>query len=62
MTYAIHIKTKSDKSRFVAIDRYKTGEVIAEGRTGKSVIAKAEKSGRKYSMMYIPPKGQKCIF
>ena len=62
MSHAIHVKAKSPYSRFVAIDVQKSGFAIAEGRTAKSVIEKAEKSGKSFSLMYVPPKGKKLVF
>jgi phage/plasmid primase-like uncharacterized protein len=58
ISQAICIKTKNKNSRFVALSVQKLGKVIAEGRSVKSVIKKAEKSGKQFSMMYIPPKGK----
>jgi hypothetical protein len=56
---AISIKTQNKNSRFVALNVQKLGEVVAEGRFVKSVIKKAEKSGKQFSMMYVPPKGKR---
>lgn len=61
MSQAIHIKTKNANSRFVAIDTRGCGTVVAEGRTAKTVMEKAGKSGKRFSMMYIPPKRKKHI-
>ena len=62
MSHAVCIKTHRKNSKFVALNPYKSGEVVAEGRSAMDVMKKAEKSGKHFSMMYIPPKGKKYIF
>jgi hypothetical protein len=62
MSHAIHVKVRCANSRFVAIDAQRTGTSIAEGRTVESVVEKARKTGKSFSLMYIPPKGKKCVF
>lgn len=51
---AIQIRPRSKRSRFVAIDLIDRRTVIAEGVTAKSVAKKAEKTGKQFSMMFVP--------
>lgn len=62
MTHAVCIKAHKKTSRFVALDSYKRGDVVAEGKTVEDVLRKAKKSGKHFSMMYIPSKDKKYIF
>ena len=52
MTYVI--RPKSKRTRFVALDPKDPETIIAEGTTVKSVMRKARKTGKDFSMMFIP--------
>ena len=62
MTQAVCIKAQRRTSRFVALDSYKKGNVVAEGKTVEDVLERARKSGKHFSMMYIPSRDKKYIF
>lgn len=62
MTKRVKIRVRSSHSRFVALDVNRKSCVIAEGRTAKSVSQKAEKSGKAFSLMYIPSPSKTYIF
>ena len=62
MTAAIKIKAGEAASKFVAVDGRHRSKVLAEARTAKAVIQKAEKTGRPFSVMYVPAKGETYVF
>jgi hypothetical protein len=62
MTRQIKIKTRSTHSQYVALDAQRKSTVLAEGRKLQSVVAKAEKTGRSFSLAYIPAPGKTFIF
>ena len=62
MTAAVQIKPKNPRSRYVALAAHDKRHIVAEGRTIKSVMRKANESGKAFSMMYLPPKGNTFIY
>jgi len=62
MPKTIHVRTHYRNSRFIAIDRADHGRVIAEGRTVMAVHKMAEKTGKAFTMAFVPPKGKKYVF
>ena len=59
---AVRIRVASPHSRFVALDIKRKNRVIAEGRTAESVCRKAQKSGKAFSVMYLPVPGKTYIY
>jgi hypothetical protein len=62
MQKTVNISVRHKSSRYVALDLRKQSEVIAEGRTALAVAAKARKTGRSFSMMFIPERGKTYVF
>ena len=62
MPKTVNICVRSTGSRYVALDLKEQDRVIAEGRTVASVAAKARKTGRPFSMMFIPQRGKAYVF
>ena len=62
MRKTVNISVRSAASRYVALDLKKQDEVIAEGRTAIGVAGKARKTGRLFSMMFIPVRGKTYVF
>jgi hypothetical protein len=62
MKDAIKIKMRNVRSRFVALDLRDRTKVVAEGRTAEAVAKKAEKTGKPFSMLFVPAKGKRHIF
>lgn len=58
----LEISPKSPKTRWVAIDTNDSHTIISEGVKPELVIKKADKTGKKYSMMYVPDPNNKYIF
>jgi hypothetical protein len=44
------------------VDRGNGCKVIAEGATAADASAKATSSGKRFSLMFVPRKGQTCIY
>jgi hypothetical protein len=62
MRKSILINPVDPNTKYVALDINNRLSIIAEGLTVKSVIEKANDTGKEYSLLYIPEPGQKCIF
>lgn len=62
MQKTVNIRVRSAGSRYVALDLKKRDKVIAEGKTATAVAQKARKSGRPFSMMFIPLRGKTYVF
>ena len=62
MRKTINISVRSSESRYVALDLKKQDQVIAEGKTASGVAKKAQKTGRLFSMMFIPERGRTYVF
>ncbi|TFH12763.1 MAG: hypothetical protein E4H02_12830 [Lentisphaerales bacterium] len=62
MQKTVNISVRNKNSRYVALDLRKQNEVIAEGRTAASVADKARKTGRQFSMMFVPKRGKTYVF
>lgn len=62
MQNTVNISVRSAKSRYVALDLKQQNKVIAEGRTAIAVADKARKTGRPFSMMFIPEHGKTYVF
>jgi hypothetical protein len=62
MQKTVNIFVRYKSSRYVALDLRKQDEVIAEGRTATAVADKARKTGRAFSMMFIPERGKTYVF
>lgn len=62
MSAAIQIKPTKPRSRYVALDLKHRSRILAEGTTVAAVVKRAEKTGKEYSMMYLPPKGKTFIY
>jgi hypothetical protein len=62
MANSIKINVKNTHSRFVALALNSSGKVLAEGLTPKSVTEKAKKTGKDFSLMYVPQSGQTHIY
>jgi len=58
---AIKIRPRSKQSRFLALDIQDRGKIIAEGRTARSTVQKAEKTGKAFTMFTVPPSGHTLI-
>ena len=58
---AVRIKPKSKRSRFVALDVNDRRTIVAEGTTAKSTITKARRTGKDFSMMFVPAPNQTYI-
>lgn len=50
----IIIKTKSPESRWAALEMSNLNNIISEGIKPKSVFHQAEKSGKKFIMIFVP--------
>jgi hypothetical protein len=46
----------------VALNLFNSSQIIAEGKTMKATIARAEETGKKYSIMALPKRTHSCIF
>lgn len=62
MSQGITIKMKNIRSRFVALDVTDKSRVVAEGNTALSVAKKAKKTGKPFTMMFVPAAGTRYIF
>jgi hypothetical protein len=62
MQRTISFAVKNRASRYVALDLKEKSRVIAEGRTAVSVAEKARKTGRAFSMMFIPAQGKTYVY
>ena len=62
MGNAITITPEKATTRFVAVDGKDRSRVLAEAKTAKAVLREAEKTGRSFSVMYIPAKGETYVF
>ena len=62
MSHYIKIAPRSQRSRFVALDAKNKTQIIAEGLSADVVARKAIKSGRPFSMMFVPVPGKTYIF
>ena len=62
MQKTVNISVRHKSSRYVALDLRKQGNVIAEGRKAETVADKARKTGRSFSMMFIPERDKTFIF
>ena len=62
MQKTVNISVRSAKSRYVALDLKRQNKVIAEGKTAETVADKARKTGRLFSMMFIPERGRTYVF
>lgn len=58
---AVAIKPRKASSRYVAIDLQSRSKIIAEGTTARATVNKAEKTGKAYSMMFLPKKNATYI-
>jgi hypothetical protein len=61
MNNTITINPQNPDSDYAAIDIIDKS-IIAEGTTIKEVIAKADKAGDAYVLMFLPKKGQTYIY
>ena len=62
MQKTVNISVRSAGSRYVALDLKQQNKVIAEGRTAQTVADKARKTGRSFSMMFIPERDKTYVF
>lgn len=62
MLRSINIAVRSGTSRYVALDLTDKAKVIAEGRTALAVARKARKTGRSFSMMFLPERGKTYVY
>ena len=62
MQKTVNISVRSAGSRYVALDLKKQNKVIAEGKTATAVAEEARKTGRPFSMMFIPQRGKTYVF
>jgi hypothetical protein len=62
MPYTTKQQTHFRGSRFIAVDRSNKGRVIAEGKSAITVAKKAGRTGKPFTMAFVPPAGKKCIF
>ena len=46
---------KFKSGRFVAVDRTDSQKIIASGMDARALIKKAERSGKNYTIAYVPP-------
>jgi len=53
---------KSRRSRYVALDKADKRNVIAEGISASAVAAKAKRSGKHFSLLFVPPRGHTCVY
>jgi hypothetical protein len=49
-------------SRFIAVDRSQHDKIIAQGNTAQAAAAKAERTGKPFTLSFVPPAGKKCYF
>jgi hypothetical protein len=61
MNNTIKINPKNPNTRYVALDINNRSIIIAEGKTIKSVIKKATKTGKEYILSFVPKPGIKYI-
>ena len=57
MSNAIKIRPKHPRTKFVALDLYDPSKIIAEGTTPEVVVKRARKTGKEFSIMFIPKPG-----
>ena len=55
------IKPKDPKSKWVALAIFENDKIIAEGIEPDDVIEKAKKTGKEFSLMFVPKKGTTYI-
>jgi hypothetical protein len=55
------IEIKNNDSRWVALDIVDSS-VIAEGKTPEETTQEAEKTGKKFMLMFVPKQGETYIF
>lgn len=62
MQKTVNISVRNKSSRYVALDLGKQDKVIAEGKTAEAVADKARRTGRPFSMMFVPERGKTYVF
>ena len=62
MADCIKIKVENPGSRWAAVELKDPTKVIVEGKTPYCVSKKAEESGKKYMLVFIPEKDVTYIF
>ena len=62
MRKSINISVRSGTSRYVALDLKDKAKVIAEGRTAVTVAEKARKTGKPFSMLFLPEEGKAYVY
>ena len=55
------IKTKKPDSRWVALDISSIDKIIAEGKEPGDVIIEAKKTGKEFTLMFVPKLGDTYI-
>ncbi len=58
----IKVKPTNPDSRWVALDIKEKDRIIAEGKEPADAINSANKTGKEYSLLFIPKKGDTYIF
>ncbi len=58
----ITIEPKNPKSKWAALEMDNPNNIISEGIKPKSVFNEAEKSGKKFTMIFVPDPNTKYIF
>lgn len=62
MTKTVTVSVHKKSSRYVALDLKEPGKVIAEGRVATAVAESARKTGRLFSMMFVPEGNKTYVF
>ena len=62
MKNPLNINPQKITSRWVAVNINKKNEIISEGTKPRVVIKKADKTGKSYSLIYVPKPGHSHIF
>jgi len=62
MPYTTKVQSRFRGSRFIAVDRADKGRIVAEGRSAQKVAMKAERTGKPFTMAFVPPAGKKYSY
>ena len=62
MKKAIKLASKKTSSRYIALDLSNQNKILAEGTKPDTVAKQAGKTGRPFSIMYVPKPGKTYIY
>lgn len=62
MKKTVNIAIRNKSSRYVALDLCRQDKVIAEGKTATAVADRARRTGRPFSIMFVPERDKTYVF